>query len=45
MVLVAVLGLLAVFSIISIVMSSEQEASRPTEPLDDPLLWVTLGRR
>ena len=44
MVLVAVLGLLAVFSIISIVMSAEG-SSRPTEPLDNPLLWATLGRR
>ena len=45
MVLVAVLGLLAVFSIISIAMSSEHESPRPTEPLDDPYLWAILGRR
>ena len=45
MVLVAVLGLLAVFSIISIAMSAEHDAPRPTEPLDDPYLWAILGRR
>ena len=45
MVLVAVLGLLAVFSIISIVFSTERDASRPAEPMDNPLLWATLGRR
>ena len=45
MVLVAVLGLLAVFSIISIVMSPEHEAPRPTEALDNPYLWALLGRR
>ena len=40
----AVLGLLALFSIISIVMSAEDPA-RPSGPLDDPLLWAALGRR
>ena len=44
MAIVAVLGLLAVFSIISIVMSAE-DSSRPTEPVDNALLWATLGRR
>jgi hypothetical protein len=42
--ILAVFGLLAVFSIISIVMSAE-DSSRPTEPLDNPLLWGVLGRR
>jgi len=45
MVLVAVLGLLAVFSIISIAMSPEHDAPRPTEALDNPYLWALLGRR
>ena len=45
MAIAAVLGLLAVFSIISIVLSAEEDPSRPTEPLDNPLLWATLGRR
>jgi hypothetical protein len=44
MVIAAVLGLLALFSIISIVMSAEDSA-RPSDPLDNPLLWATLGRR
>src|SRR3954454_4410418 len=44
MAIVAVLGPLAVFSIISIVLSGE-EPSRPNEPLDNPLLWSMLGRR
>ncbi len=45
MAIVAVIGLLAVFSIISIVMSVEEDPSRTTEPMDNPLLWATLGRR
>jgi hypothetical protein len=45
MAIVAVIGLLAVFSIISIVLSGKEDPSRPTEPLDNPFLWVTLGRR
>jgi len=45
MVFAAVLGLLAVFSIISIVTSTERDASRPTDPMDDPFLWIALGRR
>ena len=44
MIIAVVFGLLALFSIISIVMSAE-DSSRPTEPLDNPLLWATLGRR
>ncbi len=44
MAILAVLGLLAVFAIISILMSAE-DSSRPTEPLDNPILWATLGRR
>jgi hypothetical protein len=45
MAIVAVLGLLAVFSIISIVMSGHEDPYRPTEPTDSPLLWATFGRR
>jgi len=44
MVLVAMFALLALFSIISIVMSAEDPAGR-VEPHDNPLLWATLGRR
>ena len=44
MVIAAVLGLLALFSIISIVMSAEGSV-RPSDPMDNPLLWATLGRR
>jgi hypothetical protein len=44
MAIVVVIGLLAMFSIISIVMSSE-DSTRPPEPMDNPLLWATLGRR
>jgi hypothetical protein len=44
MVLVAVFTLLALFSIISIVMSAEDDGSR-TDPRDNPVLWGTLGRR
>jgi hypothetical protein len=44
MVVVTVFSLLALFSIISIVMSTE-EPGRSSEPRDNPLLWSTLGRR
>jgi hypothetical protein len=44
MVLLAVFGLLALFSVISIVMSAE-EPGRPVDTHDNPLLWETLGRR
>ena len=44
MVLVAVFTLLALFSIVSIVMSAE-DPGRSSDPRDNPLLWVTLGRR
>ena len=44
MVIVTVFALLALFSIISIVMSAG-DADRPAEPRDNPLLWATLGRR
>jgi len=43
MVLVSAFALLALFSIISIVMSAEDPAR--SEPRDNPLLWATLGRR
>jgi hypothetical protein len=45
MAIVVVLGLLALFSIISIVLSAEDPDARPTEPVDNPILWATLGRR
>jgi hypothetical protein len=44
MVIVVVFALLALFSIVSIVMSAG-ESDRPTDPRDNPLLWATLGRR
>jgi hypothetical protein len=44
MVLVAVFTLLALFSIISIVMSAE-DGGRHSDPKDNPVLWATLGRR
>jgi hypothetical protein len=45
MAILAVIGLLAVFSIISIVLSVEEDPSRRDEPLDNPFLWATHGRR
>lgn len=44
MVLVAVFTLLAVFSIISIVMSAE-DPTTSSDPRENPTLWATLGRR
>jgi hypothetical protein len=44
MVLVAVFTLLAVFSIISIVMSAEETGTR-SDPRDDPFFWAAYGRR
>jgi hypothetical protein len=44
MVIVVVFALLALFSIVSIVMSAG-ESDRSTDPRDNPLLWATLGRR
>ncbi len=44
MVLVAVFTLLALFSIISIVMSAE-DPQRLNDPRDNPVLWGTVGRR
>jgi len=44
MVLAAVFTLLALFSIISIVMSAEDPATS-RDPRENPLLWATLGRR
>lgn len=43
MVLVTVFALLALFSIISIVMSAE-DPQRSSDPRDDPLFWTTLVR-
>ena len=43
MVIVAVIGLLALFSIISIVTSAGDQGTS-TDPRDNPLLW-TLARR
>jgi len=45
MAVLAVIGLLAVFAIISIVMSAEEDPSRPSESPDTLILWATLGRR
>ena len=44
MVLVAMFLLLALFSIVSILMSAE-EPQRASDPRDNPVLWSTLGRR
>jgi hypothetical protein len=44
MVLVAVFVLLAVFSIVSLVMTTEDQRGIG-DPRDNPLLWATLGRR
>ncbi|HSP20431.1 MAG TPA: hypothetical protein VLQ79_13000 [Myxococcaceae bacterium] len=44
MVLVAVFALLALFSIVSIVMSAEDDGHK-VDPRDNPVLWGTLGRR
>jgi hypothetical protein len=45
MVLVAVFLLLALFSIISIVMSGEERVHPSDYQSENPLLWSTLGRR
>ena len=44
MVIVTVFVLLALFSIISIVMSAE-EPQDYRDPRENPILWSTLGRR
>ena len=44
MAIVVVFALLALFSIISIVMSAE-DPQRMTDPRDNPILWGTIGRR
>ena len=44
MVIVTLFALLAVFSIISILMSSEDPRAS-VDTRDNPLLWSTLGRR
>jgi hypothetical protein len=41
--IVAVLVLLAVFSIVSIVLSSE-DPQGTSNPRDNPLFWTTIGR-
>jgi hypothetical protein len=45
MVLVTAIVLLALFSIVSIVMSAEDTAHPSDYKSDNPLLWATLGRR
>ncbi|MEW6224216.1 MAG: hypothetical protein AB1627_06275 [Chloroflexota bacterium] len=44
MVIVAVFALLALFSFVSIVLSAEDPRGH-SDPRDNPLLWVALGRR
>lgn len=44
MFIVAVFALLALFSIVSIVMSAG-DTDRASDPRENPLLWATLGRR
>ena len=43
MIIVALFGFLAVFSLISILLSAE-DTERIADPRDNPLLWVMLGR-
>lgn len=44
MVLVTVFSLLALFSIVTILLGSE-DPGNSSDPRDNPLLWATLGRR
>ena len=44
MIIVTVFALLALFSIVSIVMSAG-ESDPGADPRENPLLWATLGRR
>lgn len=44
MAIVAVFALLALFSIVSIVMSAE-DPQASSDPRENPFLWATLGRR
>ena len=44
MVFVAVFSLLALFSIITILIGSD-DPRHSSDPRDNPLLWETLGRR
>ncbi len=44
MVLVVGFGLLALFSIVTVLMSDEDPQAR-TDPRDNPMLWMALGRR
>jgi hypothetical protein len=44
MVFVTVFSLLALFSIITILVGSE-DPGHSSEPRDNPLVWETLGRR
>jgi hypothetical protein len=44
MVIVAVFVLLALFSIVSIVMSADEPRDY-RDPREDPILWATLGHR
>jgi hypothetical protein len=44
MVIVTVFALLALFSIISIVMSAEEPRGF-SDPRENPLFWATFGRR
>ena len=43
MAFVALLVLLAVFSLVSIVLSGE-DPQRTSDPRDNPLLWTQIGR-
>jgi hypothetical protein len=44
MVLATAFGLLALFSLISIMLGTEDPRSS-TDPRDNPLLWATMARR
>ena len=44
MIIVTVFALLALFSIVSILLGTE-DSERASDPRDNPYLWATLGRR
>jgi hypothetical protein len=38
-------GLLALFSLISILIGTEDHRRRPADPRDDLFIWMNVGRR
>lgn len=45
MVIITAFAFLALFSIVAILLSAEDTREDRRNPRDNPLLWVTLGRR